>query len=235
MTSNGTESSIRACVVEDDENILTGLRDNLEFEGFVVEPFQSAEALMERIEKGAPAPFSIYILDIMLPGKDGLALAAWLRERGLSEPILFLTARAAEIDKLKGFQSGADDYITKPFSVRELVARLRAILRRTTRPESKVHRFGSCEVDFARLLFKKSGKELDLTKTEFSLLRLLVDNSGFVLPRETLLSKVWGYAPGYDTRTVDAHIYNLRKKVEDASEAPKHILTIRGVGYKFCP
>ena len=234
MTTSEPADAVRACVVEDDDNIRTGLEDNLEFEGFAVESFGSAEALMERIESGVTR-FSIYVLDIMLPGKDGLTLAAWLRERGIGEPILFLTARSAEVDKLKGFQSGADDYITKPFSIRELVARIRAVLRRTSRPESKIHRFGSCEVDFARLLFKKGGEEHDLTKTEFALLRLLVDNAGFVLPRETLLSKVWGYAPGYDTRTVDAHIYNLRKKVEDKPESPQHILTIRGVGYKFCP
>jgi DNA-binding response OmpR family regulator len=232
MTNEG--GPVRACLVEDDENIREGLKDNLEFEGFEVESFQNAEALIERIESRA-ASFQIYILDIMLPGKDGLTLANWLRAKDIVDPILFLTARSAEIDKLKGFQSGADDYITKPFSIRELVARIRAILRRTARPESKVHRFGSCEVDFSRLVFKKCGAEHDLTKTEFSLLKLLVDNSGFVMPRETLLSKVWGYSPGCDTRTVDAHVYNLRKKIEDAPETPKHIVTIRGVGYKFCP
>jgi len=234
MTSSNDSTPVRACLVEDDENILEGLKDNLEFEGFEVESFQTAEALIERIEKGS-ASFQIFILDIMLPGRDGLSLANWLRERDVVDPILFLTARSAEIDKLKGFQSGADDYITKPFSIRELVARVRAILRRTSRPESKVHRFGSCEVDFSRLVFKKCAEELDLTKTEFSLLKLLIENTGFVMSRETLLSKVWGYSPGCDTRTVDAHVHNLRKKVEDAPDTPRHILTIRGVGYKFCP
>ncbi|MBI4858923.1 MAG: response regulator transcription factor [Candidatus Riflebacteria bacterium] len=224
----------RACIVEDDGNILTGLKDNLEFEGFEVAAFQSAEALQERIQ-GDSSTFDVFVLDIMLPGQDGLSLAQWLRSRGITEPILFLTARSAEVDKLRGFQAGADDYLTKPFSVRELVARIRAILRRTGKTEVKVLRFGDCEVDFSRLQFRRAGKTQDLTKTEFSLLRLLVDNSGFVLPRETLLSKVWGYAPGCDTRTVDAHIYNLRKKVESTPESPKHILTIRGVGYKFSP
>jgi DNA-binding response OmpR family regulator len=223
---------VRACVVEDDDNIRTGLKDNLEFEGYQVEAFTSAEAL--RAAESEPE-HDIFILDITLPGEDGLSLAQWLRSRGRTQPILFLTARSSEIDKLKGFQIGADDYITKPFSVRELVARLHAVLRRTQKQESKVHHFGDCEIDFARLVFRKNGKEQDLTKTEFSLLRLLIDNSGFVMPRETLLSKIWGYTPGCDTRTVDVHMYNLRKKVEDAPESPRHLLTIRGVGYKFCP
>ena len=226
--------AVRACIVEDDENILTGLRDNLEFEGITVDAFSSAETLKDQIRKGG-APFQIYVLDIMLPGEDGLSLANWLRERGITDPILFLTARAAEVDKLKGFQVGADDYITKPFSVREVVARIHAVVRRTARTEPRVRNFGDCEVDFGRLVFRKSGKEHDLTKTEFSLLRLLMDHSGLVLERKELLSKVWGYTPDCDTRTVDVHIYNLRKKVEANPESPKHILTVRGHGYKFLP
>jgi DNA-binding response OmpR family regulator len=227
-------ANVRACIVEDDDNILTGLKDNLEFEGLQVDAFKSAEALKEHIRHDG-APFQIFVLDIMLPGEDGLNLAAWLRERGITDPILFLTARSAEVDKLRGFQAGADDYITKPFSVRELVARIDAILRRTARAEPRVRQFGDCEVDFGRLLFKKNGKEHDLTKTEFSLLRLLMDHSGLVLERKELLSKVWGYTPDCDTRTVDVHIYNLRKKVELNPESPKHILTVRGHGYKFLP
>jgi two-component system alkaline phosphatase synthesis response regulator PhoP len=231
-----TESinGVRACIVEDDDNILTGLRDNLEFESIQVDAFRSAEALKEKVRLDG-APFSIYVLDIMLPGEDGLTLAQWLRERGIGEPILFLTARSNEVDKLKGFQAGADDYITKPFSVRELVARIHAILRRTARAEPPVRSFGECEVDFGRLVFRKAGKELDLTKTEFSLLRLLMDNPNQVLERKDLLSKVWGYTPDCDTRTVDVHVYNLRKKVESNPESPKHILTVRGHGYKFVP
>jgi len=227
-------AAVRACIVEDDENILTGLRDNLEFEGIQVEAFGSAEALKDQIRKDG-APFQLYVLDIMLPGDDGLGLAQWLRGRGIADPILFLTARSAEVDKLKGFQAGADDYLTKPFSVRELVARIHAILRRTARTEPRVRQFGDCEVDFGRLVFRKSGKEHDLTKTEFSLLRLLMDHSGLVLERKELLSKVWGYTPDCDTRTVDVHVYNLRKKVEVNPESPKHILTVRGHGYKFVP
>lgn len=229
-----TELGVRACIVEDDENILTGLRDNLEFEQIRVDAFRSAEALKEHVRRDG-APFELYVLDIMLPGEDGLALAAWLRERGISDPILFLTARSAELDKLKGFQAGADDYITKPFSVRELVARIHAILRRTARTEPRVRAFGECEVDFGRLVFRKGGKDQDLTKTEFSLLRLLMDHPNLVLERKELLSKVWGYSPDCDTRTVDVHIYNLRKKVENNPESPKHILTVRGHGYKFVP
>jgi two-component system alkaline phosphatase synthesis response regulator PhoP len=232
MSTDGER--VRACIVEDDENILVGLEDNLAFEGFEVVAFRTAEALKLHL-KGGGDRYQIYVLDIMLPGEDGLALSQWLREHGVAEPILFLTARSAELDKLKGFQSGADDYITKPFSVREVVARIRAILRRSARTEPVVRRFGSCEVDFSRLSFKKAGRALDLTKTEFSLLRLLMDNSGFVMARETLLSKLWGYAPGCDTRTVDVHVYNLRKKIEDRPERPRHIVSIRGVGYKFAP
>lgn len=232
--SGEDRAQVRACIVEDDENILTGLKDNLEFEGIHVDAFSSAEALKEHI-RASGAPFQLYVLDIMLPGDDGLTLAAWLRDRGIGDPILFLTARAAELDKLKGFQAGADDYITKPFSVRELVARIHAIMRRSARVEPRVRAFGDCEVDFGRLVFRKGGKEHDLTKTEFSLLRLLMDNSGNVLERRELLTKVWGYTPDCDTRTVDVHIYNLRKKVEANPEAPKHIMTVRGHGYKFLP
>jgi DNA-binding response OmpR family regulator len=227
-------AGVRACIVEDDENILTGLRDNLEFEGLQVDAFPSAEELKERVRHDG-APYRVYVLDIMLPGEDGLTLANWLRGRGITEPILFLTARSAEVDKLKGFQAGADDYITKPFSVRELVARIHAILRRTGRAEPPVRSFGDCEVDFGRLVFRKGGQEHDLTKTEFSLLRLLMDNSGQVLARKDLLTKVWGYTQDCDTRTVDVHIYNLRKKVELNPESPKHIMTVRGHGYKFVP
>lgn len=232
--SGEERTQLRACIVEDDENILTGLRDNLEFEGIHVDAFGSAEALKEHIRKDG-APFQLYVLDIMLPGDDGLTLASWLRERGIGDPILFLTARSSELDKLKGFQAGADDYLTKPFSVRELVARINAIMRRTARAEPRVRTFGDCEVDFGRLVFRKGGKELDLTKTEFSLLRLLMDSTGLVLERKELLTKVWGYTSECDTRTVDVHVYNLRKKVEANPESPKHITTVRGHGYKFLP
>lgn len=222
----------RICVVEDDDNIRTGLCDNLDFEGYAVESFSSAEALLSYLD-GKASDFQVYLLDISLPGSDGLQLAGRLREKGIQDPILFLTARSSETDKLKGFQSGADDYLTKPFSVKELLARLQAILRRTHRELPAVHRFGHCEVDFKSLVFRCNGEEQDLTRTEFSLLKLLVENNGVVLPRETLLSKVWGYNPGFDTRTVDVHIHNLRRKLEPTPESPKHIQTVRGVGYKF--
>lgn len=225
---------IRIAVVEDEEPIRTGLVDNLEFEGFEVEGFGSAEALMDAI-KGGRGNFDMFVVDIMLPGKDGIWLGQWLRSRSIADPIVYLTARSAEEDKLRGFQSGGDDYITKPFSVRELLARMQAVLRRSGKTQVRSLAFGPIEVDFQRHTCTRAGQPVDLTRTEFALLKLLADNAGVVVSRDVLLAKVWGYAPGCDTRTVDVHVSHLRKKIEENPEAPRHILTVRGVGYRLMP
>jgi DNA-binding response OmpR family regulator len=177
----------------------------------------------------------IVILDVMLPAMSGLDVCKQLRSSGNAVPIIMLTARGQEVDKVVGLKIGADDYVTKPFSFMELSARMEAILRRQGAPPSEddVFRFGDVEVDFAELKATKNGKPLELTPREFKLLRQFVANRNSVLTRERLLAAVWGYHVVPVTRTVDMHVAKLRKKVEDDPESPVHIVTVHGVGYKF--
>jgi DNA-binding response OmpR family regulator len=226
-------------IVEDDETLNGVLRYNFEREGYKV--FTASDGLngieLARLEKP-----DLIILDLMLPKIDGLEVCRILRKE-MTVPILMVTAKAEEIDKIVGLELGADDYMTKPFSVRELIARVRANLRRNEilRRESEKNesvspqtiQINQIEIDLGRHSITAAGSVLDLSPKEFDLLVFLVRNHGQVFNRETLLSKVWGYDYAGDTRTVDVHIRWLREKIEKIPESPRHIITIRGVGYKF--
>ncbi len=222
-------------IVEDDRNLLDTLKYNLRREGYeVVTAVDGAEALdVARREKP-----DLIILDIMLPKMSGFEVCRILR-KGMVVPILMLTAKAEETDKIVGLEIGADDYMTKPFSMRELLARVRAMLRRAKiielqpGPEEALLRVGDIEVDIARHKASKGATMLELTPKEFDLLAFLATNRGFVFSRDQLLEKVWGYDFAGDTRTVDVHIRWLRQKIEADPSNPKHLVTVRGTGYKL--
>lgn len=208
-----------------------GLKDN----GFDTAEFPDGSQLMAAVKKRSP---DAIILDWMMPQPDGLAVCRMLRENHATRsiPVLMLTARGEEIDRVLGLEIGADDYIVKPFSVKELCARVKAVLRRSTRQGDEGETLlsaGNLSVDIVRHTVTKSGKPIELTAKEFDLLVMLMKNSGKVLTRDTLLDKVWGVEYYGDTRTVDVHVRYLRQKIEENSEEPAYIQTVRGVGYKF--
>jgi DNA-binding response OmpR family regulator len=222
-------------VVEDDANLLNALVYNLGREGYAVVTAADGEQALETARREKP---DLIILDIMLPKLSGLEVCRILR-REMTVPILMLTARAEETDKIVGLELGADDYMTKPFSIRELLARVRAVLRRTdmtkttTAEAGSALKFNDLEIDPARHRAALHGKALDLTPKEFDLLAFLVRNKGLVFSREQLLEKVWGYDYAGDTRTIDVHVRWLRRKIEADPQQPRHLITIRGVGYKL--
>jgi two-component system alkaline phosphatase synthesis response regulator PhoP len=219
-------------IVEDEESILMALEDNLKMEGYEVESAVNGE---EGLSKAKERQFDLIILDIMLPRLDGFEVCKRLRQTGNMTPILMLTAKSQEIDKVLGLELGADDYVTKPFSPRELLARVKALMRRSQQVREGISEaaFGDIEVDFKRYEVNKRGRLVYLTALEFSLLHFLVQNQGQVLSRDTILDAVWGKDVYIQPRTVDKHIAELRKKIEDDSSSPKHIIGVRGVGYKF--
>jgi two-component system, OmpR family, response regulator len=227
--------SDKILIVEDDRNLLDTLKYNLRKEGYeVVTAVDGAEALdVARREKP-----DLIILDIMLPKMSGFEVCRVLR-KDMTVPILMLTAKAEETDKVVGLEIGADDYMTKPFSLRELLARVRAMLRRTKmveiepEPREALLKVGDIEVDIARHRASKGAKMLELTPKEFDLLAFLARNKGFVFSRDQLLEKVWGYDFAGDTRTVDVHVRWLRQKTEADPNNPKHLVTVRGTGYKL--
>jgi DNA-binding response OmpR family regulator len=221
-------------LVEDDPAILTGVRDTLELEGYRVLTARDGETAVKLAKAEDP---DLVILDIMLPRLSGLEVCRKLREERIRGTILLLTARAAEKDKVRGFEAGADDYVTKPFSLAELLMRVKALLRRTEKAEDRLAkaRFGELELDFVKFEAKKRGKPIELTPREFKIMRLFCENPGRVITRNELLDKVWGYDVFPTTRTVDNHIVKLRKAIEDEPASPRHILSVRGVGYKFDP
>ena len=222
-------------IVEDDRNLLDTLKYNLRKEGYaVVTAVDGAEALdIARREKP-----NLIILDLMLPKMNGFEVCRILRKE-MTVPILMLTAKAEETDKIVGLEIGADDYMTKPFSLRELLARIGAMLRRAKmveiqpRPEEALLKVGDIEVDIARHQASRGATTLELTPKEFDLLAFLARNKGYVFSRDQLLEKVWGYDFAGDTRTVDVHIRWLRQKIETDPNNPKHLLTVRGIGYKL--
>ncbi len=221
-------------VVEDDPSILIGVRDTLEVEGFHVVTARDGESALKLAASEDP---DVVILDLMLPRLSGIEVCRKLHEDRIRGAILMLTAKAAEADKVKGFQAGADDYLTKPFSVVELLLRVKALLRRTPRVEDKLqsYTFGKIGLDFVKFEATRSGKPIELTPREFKIMRLFCEQPGKVVTRNELLDKVWGYDIFPTTRTVDNHIVKLRKAIEDDPGAPRHILSVRGVGYKFDP
>jgi DNA-binding response OmpR family regulator len=219
-------------VVEDEPNMVAGLRDNFEFEGYqVITARDGVEGLQQALEESP----DLVILDVMMPRLSGLEVCRQLRAKRASIPIIMLTARGQEVDKVVGLELGADDYVTKPFSIRELLARVKAILRRTaTVPKNQdQHSFGDVEVDLQRRRVVRSGKALDISSTEFELLKYFICHSGEALSRDRLLEEVWGYQNYPTTRTVDTHLVRLRQKLEPDPEQPQYFLTVHGTGYRF--
>jgi DNA-binding response OmpR family regulator len=224
----------RVLVIEDDPAILLGLNDNLAFEGYEVLTATDGESGEVLQQERNP---DLIVLDLMLPRMSGLELCRKLRDRGVQTPILMLTAKSEESDRVLGLDTGADDYMAKPFSVKELMARIRALLRRTKAAGELPTelRFNNVEMDFLRYIARKDGKAIEMTRKEFATLRLLAARAGKVVTRDQLLNEVWGYQSYPLSRTVDNHIAALRSKLENVPSRPAHILTVHGVGYKFEP
>jgi DNA-binding response OmpR family regulator len=225
--------SERILVVEDDARIVEGLRAALAEDGYSVVVATDGRRGFE----AAQAPdLALVVLDVMLPGMSGLEILKKLRDAGRTTPVILLTARGEESDRVLGLELGADDYITKPFSVRELLARIRTVLRRSgggKNPARAAFRFGDVEVDFKRQRVTKGGADLDLSAREFRILVYFIDHPGEMLSREQLLNDIWGYEVFPTTRTVDNHIARLRKKIEAHPDTPRYIKTLRGAGYVF--
>lgn len=222
----------RILVVEDDQSMSIALHDGFVYEGYEV---LVAHDGMAGLELASASDIALIILDVMLPLLSGFDLCQQLREAGNRVPIIMLTARGQEIDKVLGLKLGADDYVTKPFSFMELLARAEAVLRRSGTSQATLTqaRFGDVEVDFQSLQATKGGKALSLSPREFHILHYLIEHSGQVISRNQLLDAVWGYDETPFTRTVDMHIAKLRKKIEDRPTYPRHIVTLHRVGYKF--
>jgi two-component system alkaline phosphatase synthesis response regulator PhoP len=221
----------RILIVDDEPEMLRGLEDNLQFEGYQTVTAGDGRKGLALALSEAP---DLILLDVMMPGMSGWDLCRELRGRGLDVPVIMLTARGEEVDRVLGLELGADDYVTKPFSLRELMARIRAVLRRPgPRQKFEEFAFGSVRVHLRARQAFKGGHEVRLTRKEFDLLRYLVEHPGEVITRDRLLDEVWGYERFPTTRTVDTHILRLRQKFEDDPERPAHILTAHGQGYRF--
>lgn len=219
-------------IIEDDPAILLGIKKNLQYEGYeVLTASEGTTGLQLAVDK---AP-DIVILDLMLPRINGFEICKTLKRSEIGSAIIILSAKDQEIDKIMGLDLGADDYITKPFSIRELVARINAVQRRRRQHERKdeSYQFGQCEVNFAAQLLKRAGEPVELSTREFLLLKFMIDNHDKVLERKVILNKVWGYEYDGTARTIDNFVTKLRQKVEEDPTNPKHILTVRGIGYKF--
>lgn len=222
----------KVLIVEDDQAMAVALRDGFTYEGFTVQLARDgATGLRMAAEKG----LSVVILDVMLPRLSGIDVCKQLRGAGNNTPIIMLTARGQEIDKVLGLKSGADDYVTKPFSFLELMARVEAILRRTDKPveTAENYSFGDVELNFKSLEATKDGEPLELSPREFKILKYFIDHRGEVVSRDQLLDSVWGYDGLPLTRTVDMHIAKLRQKVETTPGDPRYLITVHRVGYKF--
>jgi two-component system alkaline phosphatase synthesis response regulator PhoP len=220
-------------IVEDEVKLIKGLSVNLVREGYEVVWALDGEEGLNMAFREAP---DLILLDIMLPRKDGLDVCRELRSQDVSTPIIMLTAKGEEVDKVVGLEIGADDYITKPFSVKELLARIKAQLRRSTRGEIStpmVCRIDDVEIDFLHFKILRSGKEFSLTPLEAEILKFFVSHKGEVVSRDTLLNKIWGYKRFPSTRTIDNHILKLRKKLEEEPSRSKYIISIYGQGYRF--
>ena len=219
-------------IVEDEPKMVAGLRDNFEYEGFDV---ITAHDGMEGLERALATSPDLIVLDVMMPRMSGLDVCRKLKMKRPSIPIIMLTARGQEVDKVVGLELGADDYVTKPFSIRELLARVKAVLRRShTLPQDQDrYTFGDIEVDMHTCRVTKNGNELEFTSKEYELLKYFLCHPGQNLSRERLLDEVWGYEMNTNTRTVDAHLVRLRQKLERIPEQPRFFLTVHGTGYKF--
>ena len=230
--SRGEHEMAKILIVEDEPNMIAGLRDNFEYEGYEVISAPDGVAGLERALNEAP---DLVILDVMMPRMSGLEVCKQLKSKRPSLPIIMLTARGQEVDKVVGLELGADDYVTKPFSIRELLARVKAVLRRTRSlpKEQDRYSFGDVDVNLRSCQVSRKGKAMDFSSKEFELLKYFLCHPGETLSRDRLLEEVWGYDRFPTTRTVDAHIVRLRQKVEPKPEEPRFILTVHGTGYKF--
>jgi two-component system alkaline phosphatase synthesis response regulator PhoP len=219
-------------IVEDEPGMVAGLRDNFEFEGYEVITASDGVAGLSRALDESP---NLVVLDVMMPRMSGLDVCRQLKAKRPSIPVIMLTARGQEVDKVVGLELGADDYVTKPFSIRELLARVKAVLRRTqTLPkEQDRYVFGEVEVDLRACRISKGGQVMEFSSKEFELLKYFLCHAGETLSRDRLLQDVWGYDHFPTTRTVDAHIVRLRQKLEPKPDDPRFILTVHGTGYKF--
>ena len=225
--------SARILLVEDEPGLSLTLCDLLANEGYEVEAAMDGQAGLDRASNGA---FDLVVLDVMLPRRSGLDVCRELRQRGKNVAILMLTAKSQLTDRVAGLKLGADDYLTKPFEPPELLARIEALLRRTkkaTPAPVASFQFDDVDIDFERNHVTRAGESVSMASKELELLRYLIDRRGNVVPREELLEAVWQYQPGVSSRTIDVHIAWLRQKLEENPQAPRHIHTVRGVGYRF--
>jgi len=222
----------RILVVEDDPAHLLALEDNLKFAGYEVSTSRSGRQALQLLKQ---EKFDLVILDIMLPYIDGFEVCKRFRKLDDETPVIMLTAKVQEQDRVKGLDIGADDYITKPFSVAELLARIRAVMRRVRVQSRRLERYsvGDMEFDFKRYEARKGGVKLDISAREFQILKMLITHEGEVVSRDQLIGEIWGYDDFPTERTIDTHIARLRQKLEDDPSRPRHILTVYGAGYKF--
>jgi DNA-binding response OmpR family regulator len=217
-------------IVEDEPDIVLSLEEDLRRQGHQT---VAARDGSQGLGLGKQGPWDLILLDVMLPKMDGFDVCSELRKAGVRTPIIMLTARTQEAEKELGLDSGADDYVTKPFSLRELRARIRAQLRRSKREDDRVCRFGDCKVDFDRAELRRAGRPVEITPQELRLLSVFLHNRGRVLSREQLIESAWGHGIAITDRAVDTHVFNLRKKVEPVPSEPRFILGVRGLGYRF--
>ena len=220
----------RILIVEDEPSIALALEEDLLHEGYQTEVVGDGNAAVER---GGAGAFDLILLDVMLPGRDGFEVCRELRRAGVDTPIVLLTARTQEAEKVLGLEAGADDYVTKPYSPRELRARVKAHLRRSARQTGEVFRFGDAELDFTRCELRRGGKVVELSALEFKLLTAFVKRSGRLLTRTQLLDEVWGRDTHVTDRVVDNQVTNLRKKIEPNPDRPRYLVSLRGMGYRF--
>ncbi len=220
----------RILVVEDEPGIAFGLETDLQMEGYEVTIEQNGAAAVERVQAGN---FDMILLDVMLPGMDGFEVCRTLRRSGVRTPIILVTARTHEAEKVMGLEVGADDYVTKPFSLRELRARIKAVLRRTAGELPETYRLGEVEVDFVRGELRRKGRPVETTQLEFKLLTVFIRNQGRLLSRDQILDLVWGVSTHVTDRVVDNHVLILRRKIELDAQRPRYLVSVRGVGYRL--
>ena len=220
----------RLLIVEDEPSIALALEDDLRRDGYETEVVSDGETAARQ---AIAQTFDLILLDVMLPRKDGFEVCREVREAGVETPIVLLTAKTHEAEKVLGLESGADDYVTKPYSARELRARIKAHLRRRSAQTPVVYRFGDAELDIARCELRRDGKVVELSALEFKLLVAFVQGAGRLLTRQQLLDEVWGQGTHVTDRVVDNQVTNLRKKIEPEPDRPRYLVALRGLGYRF--
>jgi DNA-binding response OmpR family regulator len=230
MAARGGGIMTKILLAEDDPGVALGIGDDLELEGYQVEVAADGELAARRARETA---FDLILLDLMLPRKDGFTVCRELRRAGIKTPVIMLTARTQEAEKVLGLELGADDYVTKPFSSLELRARIKAVLRRTAPDAAALVRFGDVEVDMGSCQVRRGAQTIEMTATEFKVLSVFLKRSGRLLTREQILDEVWGKDSSPTDRVVDNHIMNLRRKIEPKPDEPRYLTSVRGLGYRF--